>query len=81
MKFLDPLHPLNNMEITRYFNYDTRFNGASSRNNLNRIKDGAYVTNLDDRKAKHHIGFHYLFTEIHLYTLTLLSLNILLKKY
>ena len=69
------------MEITRYFNYDTRFNVASSRNNLNRIKDGAYVTNLDDRKAKHHIGFHYFITEIHLYTLTLLSLNILLKKY
>ena len=37
--------------------------------------------NLDDEKVKEHIGFHYLLTEIQLYTLILLELNILLKKY
>ena len=40
------------IEITNYFNYETKFNGALSRNNLPRIKEGAYVTNLDDKKSK-----------------------------
>ena len=31
-----------------------------SRNGLPRIKDGANVINLDDKKVKKHIGFHYL---------------------
>ena len=31
--------------------------------------------------VKEHIAFHYLLTEIHLYTLILLELNIFLKKY
>ena len=46
------LHPLNNIEITNYFNYESRFNGVFSRNNLPRIKDGAYVINLDDKHSK-----------------------------
>ena len=37
-KFLVPVHPLNNIEITDYFNYELRFNGAFSRNNIPRIK-------------------------------------------
>ena len=45
------------------------------------MKDGAYVINLDDKKIKEDIGFHYLLTEMQLYTLILLELNILLKKY
>ena len=51
-KFLVPLHPLNNMKIANYFKYEPRFNGVSSRNNLPRIKDGAYVINLDDKNSK-----------------------------
>ena len=31
---------------------DCRFNGAFSRNNLPKIKDGAYVINLDDKNSK-----------------------------
>ena len=46
------LHPLNNIEIINYFNYEPRFNGVFSRNNLSRIKDGAYVINLDDKNSK-----------------------------
>ena len=48
------------------FNYELRFNGVFSRNNLLRIKHGAYVINLNDKKktVKEHIGFHYLLTEI-----------------
>ena len=45
------------------------------------MKDGAYVISLDDKKIKEDIGFHYLLTEMQLYTLILLELNILLKKY
>ena len=55
-------HPLSNIKITKYFNYEHRFNGVSSRNNLPRIKDGAYVINLDNKKVKEQIGFHYLLT-------------------
>ena len=40
------------MEITNYFNYESRFNGVFSRNNLPRIKDEAYVLNLDDKNSK-----------------------------
>ena len=37
-KFLVPLHPLNNIEITKYLNYEPRFNGAFSKNNLPKMK-------------------------------------------
>ena len=45
-------HRLSNIEITNYFNYKPRFKSVSSRNNLPRIKDGALVINLDDKKNK-----------------------------
>ena len=51
------LHPLNNVEITNYFNDEPRFNGFFSRNNLPRIKDVAYVINLDDKNSK---GTHWV---------------------
>ena len=83
-KELVPLHPLNNIKITNNFNYETRFNGVFPRNNLRRINDEAYVINLDDKKVKEHITFHYLLTELQLYTgiifFILLELNIFLKK-
>ena len=44
------------------------------------IKDEAYVINLDDKIVKEHNGSHHLLTEIQLYTLILLKLNILHKK-
>ena len=36
-----------NFEIQKYHNQPT-FNGVYSRNNLPKIKDGAYVINLDE---------------------------------
>ena len=36
----------------KYFNYEARFNNAFPRDNLPRIKDGAYVVNLDDKQSK-----------------------------
>ena len=61
------LHPLSNIEIIRYFNYEPRFYGVFSKNNFPGINDGAYVINLDDKKVKKHIGFHYLLIKIRLY--------------
>ena len=46
------LHPLRNIDITKYSNYDPRFNGVFLRDNLPRIKDESYVMNLDDKKSK-----------------------------
>ena len=49
MGFLMPPHPLTNFEIQRYYQNEPRFNGVFSRNNLPlKIKDGAYVINLDE---------------------------------
>ena len=42
-------HPLTNFEIQKYYKNEPRFNGVFSRNNLpKKIKDGAYVINLDE---------------------------------
>ena len=44
-----PLHPLTNFEIRKYYQSKPRFNGVYSRDNLpDRIKDEAYVINLDE---------------------------------
>ena len=49
MGFLMPPHPLTNFEIQKYYQNEPRFNGVFSRNNLpKKIKDGAYVINLDE---------------------------------
>ena len=42
-------HPLTNLEIQAYYQNKPRFIGVYSRDNLpNKIKDGAYVINLDE---------------------------------
>ena len=47
--FLILPHPLTNFEIQKYYQNEPRFNGTYSRNNLpDKIKDEAYVTNLDE---------------------------------
>ena len=44
-----PAHPLTNFEIHKYYKNEPRFNGVYSRNNLSKkIKDGAYLINLDE---------------------------------
>ena len=48
MGFLTP-HHLTNFEIQRYYKNGPRFIGVFSKNNLfKKIKDGAYVINLDE---------------------------------
>ena len=41
-------HPLTNFEIQKCYQNETRFNGVDYRDNLTKIKDGAYVINLDE---------------------------------
>ena len=43
-----PPHPLTNFEIQKYYQNEPRFNGVYSRDNLQKIKDGAYIINLDE---------------------------------
>ena len=44
-----PPHPLTNFEIQKYYQNEPRFNRVYSRDNLPvKIKDGAYVINLDE---------------------------------
>ena len=44
-------YPLTNFEIERYYQNKPKFIGVYLRNNLPKIKDGAYVTNLDDDES------------------------------
>ena len=44
-------HLLTNFEIQKYYLNETNFNGANSRNDLSKIKDGAYMINLDKYKS------------------------------
>ena len=44
-------HPLTNFEIQKYYQIEPKFNGVYSRNNLPKIKDGAYVINPDEFKS------------------------------
>ena len=51
-------HPLTNFEIIKYYENESILNGVYSRDNLpNKIKDGAYVTNLDGYSD---IGTHWI---------------------
>ena len=44
-----PPHPLTNFEIKSQYQNEPRFNGVFSRNNLSKkIKNGAYILNLDE---------------------------------
>ena len=58
MGFLIPPHPLTNFEIQKYYENEPKFNGVFSRNNLpKKIKDGAYVINLDEYAD---VGTHWI---------------------
>ena len=53
-----PPRPLTNFEMQKYYQNEPRFNGVHSRDNLpHKIKDGAYVINLDKYSD---IGTHWI---------------------
>ena len=43
-----PPNPLTYFEIQKYYQNEPRFNGVYSRDNLPKIKDEAYVVNVDE---------------------------------
>ena len=52
-----PSHPLTNFEIKKFYKNGRKLDGAYSRNNLPKIKNAAYVINLDEYKS---IGTHFI---------------------
>ena len=53
-----PPHPLTNFEIQKYYKNEPKFNGVFPRNNLpKKIKDGAYIINLDEYGD---VGTHWI---------------------
>ena len=46
-----PPHSLTNFEIQKYYENEPKFDGVYSRNNLCKIKNGAYAINLDEYKS------------------------------
>ena len=77
MGFLMQSHPLTNFEIQKYYKNEPRFNGVFSRNNLpKKIKDGAYVINLDEYA---NVGTHWITLFCNRNEIVLV-LNIFLKK-
>ena len=48
---------MTNFEIQKYYKNEPRFNGVYSRDNLPKIKDGAYIINLDEYSD---IGTHWV---------------------
>lgn len=49
-KFLAWFYRLNNIKISKYFNYELSFNDIFSKDNWPRTKGGAYVLNIDDKQ-------------------------------
>ena len=54
-----PPHPLTNFEIQKHYQNEPRFNGVCSRDNLTKIKGGAYIIHLDEYSdiGTHWVGF------------------------
>ena len=52
-----PPHPLTNFKIQKYYQNKPRFNSVYSRDNLPKIKDGAYIIHLDEY---YDIGTHWV---------------------
>ena len=50
-------YPLTNFEIQKYYQNEPRFNGVYLRDNLQKVKDGAYIINLDEYSD---IGTHWV---------------------
>ena len=60
--FLMPSHPLSNFEMQNYYQNELKFNYVYSRNNLFKVKDGAYVINRHECKSAriHCIALHVI---------------------
>ena len=76
-----PPHTCANFEIQRYYQNEPRFNGVYSRNNFpEKIKDGAYVTNLDEYADTSTHWIALFLAEVKLFISIVLVLNMFLKR-
>ena len=50
-------YPLTNFDIRKYYQNEPKLNGVYLRNNLSKIKNGAYIINLDEYES---IGTHWI---------------------
>ena len=57
-----PPHPLTNFEIQKYYQNESKFSGVYSKDSLPKIKDRAYVINLDEYSD---IGTHWVAFYVH----------------
>ena len=73
-------HLLTNFETQKYYQNEPRFNAVYSRNNLPKIKDGAYVINLDEYSDMKLVGLLCMHWIILLLILIVLELNIFQNK-
>ena len=62
-----PPHYLTNFEVQKYYENEPKFNGVYSRNNLSKIKNGAYILNLDKYKS---IATHWIDLDVYDNTVT-----------
>ena len=53
--------PLKKFEMQKYYQNEPKFNGVSSKNNLSKIKDRTYMTNLDEYES---IGAHWIASNV-----------------
>ena len=60
-------NPLTNFEKQKYYENEPKFNRVCSINNLSKIKDGAYIINLDEYKS---IGTHWIGLYVNAKTVT-----------
>ena len=81
MGVLMPPHPSTNFEIRKYYKSEPKFNGVFSGNKLpKKIKDGAYVINLNEYADEGTHWIAYFVTEMKLFISIVSVLNIFLKK-
>ena len=73
-------HPLTNFQIQIHYGNWLKFNGFYARNNLSKIKDGAYIINLDEYESIELIGLLCMLMITMWLTLITLELKIFQKK-
>ena len=73
-------HPLTNFQIQIHYGNWLKFNGFYARNNLSKIKDGAYIINLDEHESIELIGLFCMLMITMWLTLIALELKIFQKK-
>ena len=76
-----PPHHLTNFEIQKNYQNELKFNGAYSRNNLSKIKDGAFMINLDEYELIGTLSIALYVNDNNVTYFDSLELNIFQKKF